>query len=655
MILSALPSYSIPLFIVGIAEIIIGLAVFLSRKEFLQGLFLLFSLFVGLWCVFLGVISLGISPDIMDISFRIVALSGAFIPISILLFTEYFPDNKPSLNTLFAFRFLLPLLFVIAALSPTNLLLLISEITETKLGVELGPLALPYVLSFILPFSWVYFKLFFSFVHSKGMRKTQIAYFLLGLILTSAIGIFCNVLLVYFGTTNYIYVGGLGTIFLIGFAAFSITKYDFLDIRVLITRTAAYGFVGALIIASFVGLNALTMPMAAAMATNAALAIAWAWAAHRLRAFIQTPLEEKWITGWYNSDKLINSIARKLVPVFESGEAFKMIAEEIKNTIKIKSYEIITDKRNIEAGDIKQTKAGLVVPLVSSEGIEGAIVLGQKVSEDPYSEQDIMIFKTITVQALAILDRIRPYEKVKREFEASQQKLFEAEKQLERAQRLSSLGRIISEVAHEIRNPLAVIYSKADRLKANAGNPGYLAEAADLIVDRCEQIEKVVGTMSALDRPPKHEPQALHIPDPIESALRFMPHQSNVSIVRLFAPTPPIAGDRHELERVFINLFTNAFDAMAEKGGELRLKSRMEGTYVRIEVEDTGPGISKEDLPKIFEPFFAPKFGKVDDRMGFGLSIVHDIIVEKHKGTISAQSEPGKGAKFIITLPAKIS
>jgi signal transduction histidine kinase len=114
-------------------------------------------------------------------------------------------------------------------------------------------------------------------------------------------------------------------------------------------------------------------------------------------------------------------------------------------------------------------------------------------------------------------------------------------------------------------------------------------------------------------------------------------------------------GDKDELERVFINLFTNAYDAMLEQGGELHIRIWQGDGQVRIEVADTGTGISKEDLPKIFEPFFTTKFGQTADRMGFGLSIVHNIIVEKHRGTITAESTPEVGTKFTIGLPAKIS
>jgi len=494
------------------------------------------------------------------------------------------------------------------------------------------------------------FKLYGSIIKSHGASRLQLVY------------LFCAFIVLVIGGSFYLLfsfniktppIDNLFNVISGVLITTIITKTELMDIRVVIGRGLAYGIVGIFMISSFAGLFLLSLPKLLLFFLSAAFALFWAFAAHRAREFIQTPLEEKWITGWYNSDKLINSIARKLVPVMESKEAIKVVAEELRSAIKIKNIEIITDKQNIAVSDVTQTKAGLVIPLASSEGIEGALVLGQKVSEDPYSKQDLTIFRTIMIQAQAIFDRIRPYEKIKRDFEANQQKLFEAEKQLERAQRLSSLGRIVSEVAHEIRNPMAVIFSKAGRIKNNLNDPKYVLEAADLILDRCDHIEKVVGTMRALSLPPKYEPRELDVLEPIENSLRFMPFKSAIKIIKEYSPVPRVLGDKNELERVFINLFTNAYDAMTEKGGELRIRLRPEGRLVRIEVEDTGAGISAEDLPKIFDPFFTTKFGKTDDRMGFGLSIVHNIIVEKHKGTITAASTPGQGTRFSLTLPAK--
>ncbi|MBU0671698.1 MAG: hypothetical protein KJ732_01575 [Candidatus Margulisbacteria bacterium] len=494
------------------------------------------------------------------------------------------------------------------------------------------------------------FKLYVSMKENKGALQMQLIYLFLAFIILVTGGTFY---LLFSFSIKTPPIDNLFNVISGIIITYTITKHELMDIRMVISRSVAYGIIGISLVSSFILLNLTPMNLILQIAVNSALGLFWAFAAHRLREFIQTPLEEKWITGWYDPNKLVNNIAQKLVPVLEKEKAFEVITDELKRTIKIKKVESLPASKASSTNDIAQTKEGLIIPLNSSEGPEGAILLGPKISEDPYDQKDITLFRTIMAMTIAVFDRIRPYEKIKREFEENQQKLFEAERQLERAQHLSSLGRIISEVAHEIRNPLAVIVSRAKRIKDEPDCPAKIKESAELISDRSDQIEKVVGTMRTLSQTPKYEPKEVNIAEPIESALRFMPFRKDIRIIKDLNPAPPIMGDRDELERVFINLFTNAYDAMIEKGGKLAIRLQPQNGHVKIEIEDTGSGISKENLPKIFEPFYTTKFGKVKERMGFGLSICHNIIVKNHGGTLTAESIPEKGTTFTITLPAK--
>ena len=270
-------------------------------------------------------------------------------------------------------------------------------------------------------------------------QKSQYGYLLLGL----AIYFFsCSDFIINYGYGFYPF-GFIFVLIALGLIAYAITKTELMDIRVAITRSAAYGAVGVLLVGSFMALNLFQMPTLLLFTTNTLLCLFWVFYAERLRDFIQTPIEEKWITGWYNSDNLINSIAQSLIPVMEKEKAFEVIANKLKDTIKIKSVKVLnagelrTDSRNLSdvtsfdklPQDAKKAldeyNSGVFIPFRSSEGYEGGIVLGQKKSEDPYNKKDFTLFKTIMVQALAILDRIRPYEKIKKEFEANEKRLYD--------------------------------------------------------------------------------------------------------------------------------------------------------------------------------------------------------------------------------------
>lgn len=514
-----------------------------------------------------------------------------------------------------------------------------------RLGVEGGVFYLLFIGLYY--FSGVYglFKIIYAYPNSRGEFRNQLNYLLLASLVAFSASF------VYFPSLFGVEIPPVDNLILSFYTLlifYAITKHELMDIRVAISRTAAYGFVGALIIASFASLYLFPLNVPLALLLGAVLALFWAWAAHRLREIIQTPLVEKWITGWYSPEKLINSISLKLVPVLERKEAFEIVANELKNTIKIKNIEILVGDHAPKTGEIKRAGKAMEIPFSSTEGVEGAIKLSEKTSEDPYDEKDLRLFQTLQVQLLAILDRIRPYEEVK-------QRLIAAQVQIERSQRLASLGKIIQEVGHEIRNPLAALSSCAQDLKANAANPKFIGEASELIVKKCNQVEKVIKMMYGASQEPKFEPEKVNIKEPIESALRFLPSREEIEINKEFNPVPAVWGDRDELERAFTCLFTNAYDALSEKGGKLIIQTavinRGKDKYVKIEVADTGCGIAKENLSQIFEYFYTTKFGQIAERIGFGLPIVHKIIVEHHHGTIQVESAPGKGTRFTITLP----
>jgi signal transduction histidine kinase len=130
-------------------------------------------------------------------------------------------------------------------------------------------------------------------------------------------------------------------------------------------------------------------------------------------------------------------------------------------------------------------------------------------------------------------------------------------------------------------------------------------------------------------------------------------HAGGIQLIKQFAEEiPKVNGDDQQLKQVFFNLLTNARQAMEDKGMLfLRVYPFLKNgsSFVRVEVEDTGKGIDPENLPNIFNPFYTTK----EKRLGLGLPIVHRIVTS-HQGQIEVDNHPGKGMRFIITLPARV-
>ncbi len=235
--------------------------------------------------------------------------------------------------------------------------------------------------------------------------------------------------------------------------------------------------------------------------------------------------------------------------------------------------------------------------------------------------------------------------------------------QLRHSDRVSTLGRLASSVAHELGNPLNVIELRAQMIATEAtGAAGDTHRDATIIVEQAQRMTRIISeVLSFASRRPRKK-ESIDVIDVVRSAVALSAQtakQRNVS-VRLDVPATTVAieGDRDRLLQVVLNLVINGAQAMS--GGVLTVSVRdercvpesnprgSEEPYACIEVIDHGVGIPKESLPRIFEPFFSTK--SAEEGTGLGLSIAQGIAKE-HDGWISVASEPGQGASFSVHLP----
>jgi len=227
------------------------------------------------------------------------------------------------------------------------------------------------------------------------------------------------------------------------------------------------------------------------------------------------------------------------------------------------------------------------------------------------------------------------------------------EMQLHQSQKLASLGVMAGGIAHELRNPLAVCSSAAQFLMDDDISRDFLRECADKIHTGIKRASGIIENLMKLTRPvSEKEMTAVDIAFILRETLVLVSHQARVQKIKVKQKVPEaavkISGMASLLQQVFMNLFLNAIEVMPDQGTLSVSLEKQDGEAV-VRVADTGPGISKKHLDKIFDPFYTA--GKVGKGVGLGLSICH-AIVKEHGGTIEVDSAAGKGTSFTVKLPA---
>jgi signal transduction histidine kinase/HAMP domain-containing protein len=328
--------------------------------------------------------------------------------------------------------------------------------------------------------------------------------------------------------------------------------------------------------------------------------------------------------------------------------------------------DIEKDPRFAKASDPKYGGGSFIcMPLRVGDRIVGVVNLAKKesppgVSAQTFAQTDLQFLNALMTYTAYAVDNARLFEEAR----AAAQRLEEvvedqklrltlAQQQMLQAAKLSALGELVAGVAHELNNPLTVLTGAADLIEMEA--PENVTRHVRLMKEAISSAQSVVRGLLTFGRQMPLEKTSVNLVELTERVLDLTfgeLHVSDVKIRKDLAPgLPRVRADAHQLQQVLVNLITNAKQAMAEVEGERRLRvtvQRAEGDRVRIEVEDTGPGISPDVIARVFDPFVTTK----SDGTGLGLSISYGIVRE-HGGTLTVESPPGRGATFAIELPAE--
>ncbi len=235
-------------------------------------------------------------------------------------------------------------------------------------------------------------------------------------------------------------------------------------------------------------------------------------------------------------------------------------------------------------------------------------------------------------------------------YEHKQEELRQAQEALVRSDRLASLGKLVAGVAHEINNPLGSVLTYCYVLLRKVGPDDPLASRLAIMRDEIARCSRIVHQLLDFARDARGDRRPTDINQLLRRTLELIEDHAIFHDVRirldLAEDLPLLDIDSSQIEQVIVNIAVNAAEA-CPNGGALTIRSRIDGRWVEMSFADTGVGISRDHLPRIFEQFFSTKTGK---GTGLGLAVC-DGIIKRHGGTIRVESEVWRGTTFRVRLP----
>lgn len=818
-------SASLLLGISALSSLALGtLVVWRNPSRHSHRIFALLTLNIALWALGVLIIAHCHAPQAALFWIKVTFVIAGFLPATFYHFSGCFPQQGFS-----GFRAVLGGLYA-GGLST-------AVVTQTpwyisKLDVfPAAPPQVQYGPAFLVFLGLVAVSMLFSFSnliqklrYATGVQRRQLEHVFLGIFGSTVLATATNVLApILHITTSQLY-GPCFMVLLMAILAYSMMRYQLLDIWLIVSRSSVYAVLTAFVIAIFLGTVALVHWVFSAgghstdVITTSLAALVIALIIQPLKERVQLVLDRAMLKRRYDARELVERVSRETAQFMHLDALLARVCEDIRKTLGVSRIRVMlvserhpdtlvteysTDPREIGRENINldfllhyiaknqepiqleellhtrpseerirvaqhlaELDTFLCSPLVTTSGLVGMVMLGEKTSKDIYTRDDLLVFSTLAAPLGSAIENARLYRKLEEvnlhlerimsnmhggviavdangfittvnegaremlgdlrpgqpvsalppplsdllqrtlaeqrsisDFETvitgadgeaipvamssscltrggnenlgamalvfNMTQIKRLESNVQRADRLSSLGTVAAGMAHEIKNPLVSIKTFTQLLPQRYGDPEFRTTFVEIVLHEVDRINSIV--MRLLDfarpKPVRFAPQNLQ--QIIENTLTLVANQTQklgIRVTTIFPEEPrEVSGDEQQLHQVFLNLFLNAIEALQDSQerqihvtfrydrAHLRRKGGlplMDVECVRISIADSGCGIPQDKLDQVFTPFFTTRA----NGSGLGLSVVQGIVTS-HGGTIDVSSIPGMGTLFTLTFP----
>jgi len=677
------------------------LVYFRAKKDAARIAFIFGGLSVFTWNMGAFLSFLASNPKIAALACRINGTGLVFIPSLTYLFSLSITESEGAARQ----RFKIAGLLISAAFLPFIWFtkLFFSDIYYHSWGwyPQIGPAGV-FFNFFLLFFGYDSLHVLWNgYKKSFDVKHNQLAYVLLGI----GIGIIGGTINVFTVAGKAFYpIGYLFNVLYTGIVTYAILRYRLLDITIVLKKTLSYTALFTIIIGIYLPIiyiyrqligESMTLPEAALLmmgATGLTVLIIFT-----LKERIEKGFDRLIFAGRYDYQKTLQSFGRILAITIDPDELAEKVVTGLAGIIGVEKGSMILFN-NVKNGFVMKFSAGLLselagsvvfrkedeivkflstgkilvreegesrsglykteqrlenkilldsigayvsIPIIGKAGLTGIFTLDRKASGLMYNEEDFRILSSLGYEIAIAVENAELFQ--------TQKELI---RQLVQSDKMASIGHLAAGIAHDIRNPLSAITGRIQLLLKTEGFSSEVLEDMKAIDEGAGHIAKIIENLLRLSKPSELKFGKININGVLKSAISLTEKQKfmkGIATIGQFERSlPPVSGDSAMFEQAFINLITNASEAMPD-GGELNISTFSSNGMVCVEFSDTGEGIRHEDKDKLFQPFSTTKKNGV----GLGLFIINNIVTA-HNGRIEVHSRPGKGAKFLISLPSRI-
>lgn len=588
---------------------------------------------------------------------KTIHYGGLIILFGLFTFSQVFPD-KTSLPKK---RLILYIPFAIAAFLVIPFNLLIKKVTFNSNGEMIpsnGPLLLPYMI-----FWGTYFLIsvyFFTYAYRKteGNTKMQMKYLFTGIIVVLCSFFIFDLALPMFGIISLISIGPISSVILVGLTAYAIIRHRLLDIRIVIQRGVVYLILISIIVMLYVvGLQFFAyyfhkITNESSIISAGLVMILGIIFFNPLEKYFRKITDTIFYKDGYEYADIIKQLSKALNTNIKQTDVIKATSHIIRNTLRTSNAVFVFKDGNIILTPIV-FKVVISIPIIYEETQMGSILLGPKLSGDPYTQMDIQLLETFAYQAAVALEKGRLYEKVE-EYNTKLENLVEKRtleiKKLQEDQRDALI-----DISHNLQTPLAIVKGEIESL-----------------VDTSISLDKILSVKRSINQVSLFIRQLLHLSKLDHSAFEInlvpinlsalileqieffevMALNKNINMINNIRPKIIILGSKKLLSELLTNLISNAikYRSIVKKDRLISVSLLTKKNEMILSVSDNGVGIRNDDLPGIFTRYYRGSRKQNTSGTGLGLAISKRI-VDRHNGKISVDSSPGKETVFTIVFP----